>query len=511
MNKTPYSKILSIFGIICYANGYLLNNLYSTFIGVFIFLYLYFTEKIVDFEIDTVVDKNNNRIVDLKEYMPTKLIFNIYKNNAKPYLKFKSKHGVISSNIFSEYSFNHFNNSPNYNNSNINNTDIATNTLNVSNSSNNTNLSNLQTYNHIIKYLVNVMPYKKGEFIVDAMGKIFDKRTLNYIDYSKSFKFDVAPSLEGLKHNIEQNEYVKSTFGGIVEPELDELKIYEIGDDIKRIDWKKSIGSNSIIVRKLLHMEAQSIYYFLDIGHSMRISIDENNNKINYATGVLLNFIKYNENDNYLFLYDDYKIVKSSAINNNNKRRIKKFSKNTTFQQYIEKELLNIKPILVDKYIPTITNIEHKRYNGSSFGSSGVEHNYKNQEYNDNNIIHSYLSRRKKGSSGIFECARYLMKMKTGNVMIFTDLDSNIIPLLKSINMLTKKGFNIIIYALYSPSFNIHKEELSNEEILQEIYKHYIHRQKIIKILRRKGIVVVDLNNKDGMKNIIDKLKRCKI
>ena len=234
-------------------------------------------------------------------------------------------------------------------------------------------------------------------------------------------------------------------------------------------------------------MEDQSIYYFLDIGHSMRKSIDENKNKINYATSILLNFIKSsNENDTYLFLYDDYKIVKSSPIN---KKKIKniRFSKNTIFQQHIEKELLNIKPILVDKYIPTVSDIEYYK-----------NLNYENRRY-ENNIIHSYLSRKKKGSSGIFECARYLMKMKTGVVMIFTDLDSNIVPLLKSINMVTKKGFKVIIYALYSPSFNINKDDLSNEETLREIYNHYLYRQRIIKMLRKKGVMVVDLTDKDKL------------
>jgi hypothetical protein len=446
MNKTLYSKILSIFGIICYANGYLLNNLYAVFMGVFIFIYLYFTEKIVDFEINLNMDKNAN----LKEYTPANMIVNIYKTNAKPHLKFISKHGIISSNILNE--------------------------------------SSLESYNNkVIKYLVNILPYKKGEFTVDLIGKIFDKRTLNFIDYLKSFKFDVAPSIEGLKHSIEQEGYVKSTFSSIVEPEFDELKIYELGDDFKKIDWKKSSSGDSIIVRKLLRMEDQSIYYFLDIGHSMRKSIDENKNKINYATSILLNFIKSsNENDTYLFLYDDYKIVKSSPIN---KKKIKniRFSKNTIFQQHIEKELLNIKPILVDKYIPTVSDIEYYK-----------NLNYENRRY-ENNIIHSYLSRKKKGSSGIFECARYLMKMKTGVVMIFTDLDSNIVPLLKSINMLTKKGFKVIIYALYSPSFNINKDDLSNEETLREIYNHYLYRQRIIKMLRKKGVMVVDLTDKDKL------------
>ncbi|WP_292460515.1 DUF58 domain-containing protein [Methanothermococcus sp.] len=459
MNKTLYSKILLIFGIICYANGYLLNNICATFMGVFIFVYLYFTEKIVDFKIDIWVDKN----VSLKEYTPTKMIFNIYKKS-KSYLRFKSKHGIISSNILYGASS-----------------------------------SDLHDKN-TVKYLVNILPYKKGEFIIDIIGKIYDKRELNCIDYLKSFKFNVLPSIEGLKYRLQEG-HIKSTISGFVEPEIDELKIYELGDDFKKIDWRKSLGKDLPIVRKLTHMEDYNIYYLLDIGYSMKISIDENKNKINYATGILLNLIKNSsENDTYLFLYDDYKIVKSSPIN---KKKIKniRFSKNTIFQQHIEKELLNIKPILVDKYIPALS-YPRKNYNNI---------NENKKECIGNNIIHAYLSRKKKGSSGIFECARYLMKMKTGVVMIFTDLDSNIVPLLKSVNMLTKKGFRVVVYALYTPSFNIRGEAIYDEEVLREIYNHYLNRQRIIKMLGKKGIMVVDLSKKDGMKNVINKLKRCKI
>jgi len=87
-------------------------------------------------------------------------------------------------------------------------------------------------------------------------------------------------------------------------------------------------------------------------------------------------------------------------------------------------------------------------------------------------------------------------------------LESNILPLFKSVDILSKKGFKVVIYALYTPSFNLDEKDLLEEDILLKLYKHYKNREKIIKNLRRRGAIVVDVSYRDSIKDILNKVNR---
>ncbi|MDK2789556.1 MAG: hypothetical protein PWP15_63 [Methanothermococcus sp.] len=470
MDKTLYNKILLVTALIFYANGYILSNLYPTLLGAFIFIYSYFTEKmfhknLMIFKASPVkyslIEQNPNdptlfksvgsqksrpfsgdlvsNNIKLKEHHPSIILFKLYSKNIIPYMLFKSNNGTIK--VINE---------------------------------------KLDENMEYMEYFVEVTPHRKGELNILLEGNIFDKMELNSHYYSKSFVFQVMPSVEGLKHSIEKEAMLNSTIKFITEPEIDELKKYEFGEDVKRIDWKKSICINELIVRKMTYRGDSPIYYILDAGYSMRKSVDENKNKINYVTDILMSFLKSSdsENDQHLFIHDDYRILKSIYLEKNKLKNI------------MEKELLNLKPILLDKYYPSPITL------------------YKDNK-NKDFILHSYLSKSKKGCFGIFECAKRLIKMNAGTVMIFTDLDTNISPFLKSVNMLTRKGFKIIVYAVYSPSLNIKEHEI-DEEILKLLYDHYLSRKKVIKNLRNKGITVVDLTCNDKIDNILKKLRRRK-
>jgi len=452
MNKTAFSKILMIFGILCYVDGYLLDNLYSTFLGVFIFIYLYFTEKITNLKIDmiSIIEEGDK----LKEHVSSNILIKVYKNSTVPSLRFKSKHAHIS-------------------------------------------LNDIKEKGNEINYLMTITPYKKEELVIEALGEIYDKRMLNFDKYLKSLSFKVSSSVKGFMHSAGKEEILKSTISGIVEPEVDELKTYEIGEDFKKIDWKKSIAVGNLIIRKMVYQEDIHIYYLIDTGYCMRRATDLDRNKINYVVEILLDFLNISgENDSYVFLYDDYKLIKSYMLG---KKKMLKSTGGNRGHKHLKEfkgELLNIKPILIGKCIlpNSLDNID------KSF----------NMKMDDSIILHTYLSKKKKGSNGILECARHLMRLKTGTVMVFTDLDSNVIPLLKSVSMLSKKGYRVIIYGIYTPSFNIKKDDLANEEILKNIYQHYINRLKIIRSLRKKGAMVIDLTYNDNINSIMKKLKRSK-
>ncbi|MBW9221295.1 DUF58 domain-containing protein [Methanothermococcus sp. SCGC AD-155-M21] len=444
---TIYLTILSRFGVICCACGYLLNNLYVTFLGIFIFLYIYYIENIANLKIDVELED-----IILKERDYSKIMVNVHKKDNIPSLNISSPHGILSYNLLKK----------------LNNGDT-------------------------LQYLINTIPHKKGEFILNITGKVYDLRELISTDYNKSFKFYVEPSIEGLKHEIGKESQMTLLSKGIIEPEIDELKHYEMGEDFKRIDWKKSFTVGRLIVRKLTHMEDRVIYCLLDIGDSMRKSTREDRNKINYATTLLLNIIKGKKsNDLNIIIYDDYRILKTHIIKEVNRKYL---SKNILKEREIVDDLLSIEPTMLEKYIPNVGNI-YKSNNA-----------YSKRDTEDNCILHSYLSKKGRGSFGIFECAKLLIKMKTGTVVIFSDLESNIIPLFKSINMLIRRGFNVIIYALYTPSFNLDKKELFNEDLSIRLYKHYENRTKIIKDLKKRGVVVVDVAHKDNVNTLINKMK----
>ena len=215
MNKTAFSKILMIFGILCYMNGYLLDNLYSTFFGVFIFIYLYFTEKITNLKIDmiSIIEEGDK----LKEHVSSNILIKVYKNSTVPSLRFKSKHAHIS-------------------------------------------LNDIKEKGNEINYLMTITPYKKEELVIEALGEIYDKRMLNFDKYLKSLSFKVSSSVKGFMHSAGKEEILKCTISGIVEPEVDELKTYEIGEDFKKIDWKKSIAVGNLIIRKMVYQEDIHIY-----------------------------------------------------------------------------------------------------------------------------------------------------------------------------------------------------------------------------------------------------------
>jgi len=217
MDRTAaYLKILSRFGVISFACGYLLNNLYITFLGIFIFLYIYFIENIANLKIDVELED-----ITLKERDYSKIIVNVHKKDNIPSLNFSSPYGILSYNLLKK----------------LNNGDT-------------------------LQYLINTIPYKKGEFILNITGKVYDLRELISAEYNKSFKLHVEPSIEGLKQDIGKESQMTLLSKGTVEPEIDELKFYEIGEDFKRIDWKKSFTVGRFIVRKLTHLEDRVIYSF---------------------------------------------------------------------------------------------------------------------------------------------------------------------------------------------------------------------------------------------------------
>ena len=436
MDTTRYSKTLLRFGIICCACGYILNNLFGTFLGIFIFLYLYLIEDITNLKIDTNLEGTT-----LKERQHSKIIFKVHGENTVPVLNFSSPHGVLSYGLLK---------------------------------------------GNIWKYIINVIPFKKGEFILNVDGKLYDRRELFSADYSESFNLQVEPSVEGLKYHIEKENQVVLLSKGTPDPEMGELKLYEVGEDPRRIDWKRSFKEGRLIVRKLTHLEGRSTYLLLDVGNSMRRFTKRDRNKLDYAISLLLSIIEGSKEDISVIIYDDYKILKVYPV-----EKVRDYSKRDVIQRKILKDLESIKPVPLERYIPNVRDIYDKNYS-------------------NHHIIHSYLSKKGRGSSGILQCTKLLTKMKTGTVIVITDLESNIIPLFKSVNILSRKGFKIVIYALYTPSFNLDDKDLLEEEILLKLYRHYENRRKIIKDLKRRGVTVVDVSYKDGIKGVIDKVKRLK-
>ena len=436
MNTTRYSKTLLRFGIICCACGYILNNLFGTLLGIFIFLYLYFIEDISNLKIDTKLEGSK-----LKERQCSKIIFKVYRGNTIPALNFSSPHGV---------------------------------------------LSYIVSKGKIWKYTINLIPFKKGEFILNVDGKLYDIRELFSTNYSKSFKLQVEPSVEGLKYHMERENQVTLLSKGTLDQEMGELKLYGVGEDPKRIDWKRSFKVGRLIVRKLTHLEDKIIYLLLDVGNSMRRFTKRNRNKMDYAISLLLNIVEGSKEDLNIIIYDDYRILRAYPV-----EKVRDYSKRNIIHRKILKDLEGIKPVPLERYIPNVRGIYEK-------------------DYSNRNIMPPYISKKGRGSSGIFQCAKLLSKMKTGTVIIITDLESNIIPLFKSVNILSRKGFKIVIYALYTPSFNLDDRDLLEEDILLKLYRHYENRKRIIKDLKRRGVTVVDISYKDGIKGIISKVKKLK-
>jgi len=427
MDTTTYSKTLLRFGIICCACGYILNNFFGTLLGIFIFLYLYFIQDIAYLKIEGKLEGT------LKERQCSKIVFKAHGGNTIPALDFSSPHGTLSYLLLKGDNW---------------------------------------------RYIINVIPFKKGEFILDVKGKVYDIRELFSEDYSNSFKLQVEPSVEGLKYHIEKENQLTLLSKGTPDPEIGELKLYEVGDDPRRIDWKRSLKVNKLLVRKLQHLEDRSIYLLLDVGSSMRRFAKRDRNKLDYALSLLLSILAGIKEDLHIILYEDYRIRKKYLF-----RKVGGYPKKDIFKKILE-DLEDIKTVPLEKYIPN---------------TRGVCKGYKNQ-IDLPSIV--------RGNSGILQCAKLLSKMKIGTVIVITDLESNILPLFKSVDILSKKGFKVVIYALYTPSFNLDEKDLLEGDILLKLYKHYKNREKIIKNLRRRGAIVVDVSYRDSIKDILNKVNR---
>ncbi|MBW9223441.1 DUF58 domain-containing protein [Methanothermococcus sp. SCGC AD-155-E23] len=413
MDTTEYSRTLLRFGILCLTCGYILNNLLSTFLGISIFLYLYLIESTSNLKIEGELERST-----LKERQCSRIVFKVHGKDTVPVLDFSSPHGVLSYRVLK---------------------------------------------GKVWKYVINVIPFKKGEFTLEVKGRLHDVRGLFSTDYSASFKLQVEPSLEGLKYSIEKRSQM-SLLSSVPDPEIWGLKFYEVGDDPRRIDWKRSFKVGKLIVRKLIHLEEKSVYLLLDVGSSMRRFAKRDRSKLDYALSLLLSIVEGSKGDLNIILYDDYRILKVYSDRNVKKR--------------ILEDLREIEVFQIKRYIPNVRGICEKRCN--------------------NNFP---LSK----SPGILQCAKLLSRMKAGTVIIITDLESNIVPLFKSVNILTRKGFKVIIYALYTPSFNLDEEDLLEEDILLRLYKHYENRRKIIKELKRRGATVIDVSYRDSIKDLMVK------
>jgi len=428
MNTTKYSKALLRFGIICCACGYILNNIFGTLLGISIFLYLYLVENISNLKIYTKLEGSI-----LKERQCSKIIFEVQGDNTIPALNFSSPHGVLSYSVLK---------------------------------------------GKTVKYIINLIPFKKGEFILNVDGRLYDKRELFSTNYRRSFKLYVEPSVEGLKYHIERENQVTLLSKGTPYPEIGDLKLYEVGEDPRRIDWKRSFKVGKLIVKKLTHLEDRSVYLLLDVGGSMRRFTKRDRNKLDYAMTLLLSIVEGNKEELNIIIYDDYRILKVYSVG-----RVGGYSEGSTLQRKILNDLESIKLVPLERYIPNVRGIhEDKVYTG--------------------------ISKKSKYRSGVFQSAKLLTKMKTGTVIIITDLESNIIPLFKSVDILSRKGFEIVIYALYTPSFNLDDRDLLEEEILLKLYRHYKNRRKVIKDLKRRGVTVIEVSYKEGVKGVIDKLKK---
>lgn len=317
-----------------------------------------------------------------------------------------------------------------------------------------------------------LIPQRKGEYEVPLRIEVYNLKELYFKELEIGrYKLDVIPSVESIReaakedYNIRLGEvYRRSIFLGMETMELEGLREYLPGDDLRRIDWKATSRLGELIVRIFMREWEGDIYLVLDSTREMRKGLRKA--KIDYASTLVLHLatvlLKKNRRVG-LIIYNerDVKILRPSK----GREQLNKIRNAVKFKP--EKGLTSLKSSVILKFTE-----KGRKFMGKIFP-------------------------RKR--SGLAEA---LLNIKEPSYLVLiTDLMGHTSLLYRLMFMLKKKHRAVIL----SPNPVLFYAEEIDGESLRFLYERYLERERTVK--KFNSIVpTIDLGPSDYLREIVKEL-----
>jgi uncharacterized protein (DUF58 family) len=87
--------------------------------------------------------------------------------------------------------------------------------------------------------------------------------------------------------------------------EFDQLREYQIGDDVRSIDWRSSARMQSILVKQYLEERNRTVLLMIDVSTSMRYGFEEKYQRVAWIASIVILIAAYGGDKVGLMLYSD--------------------------------------------------------------------------------------------------------------------------------------------------------------------------------------------------------------
>ena len=318
-----------------------------------------------------------------------------------------------------------------------------------------------------------VFPEKRGEYEIPLKLEVRDLSELYFeeIDIGR-YKLDVVPSVESVReaakedYNIRLGEvYKKSVFLGMEGLELEGLREYVPGDDLRRIDWKASSRLGELIVRVFMRERESDVYLVLDATKEMRKGLRKA--KIDYASTLVIHLATVLLKKNYrvgLIIYDErgVRVIKPSR----GREHLDKIRAAVKFR--LERGIMSLKSNMAIEFSERGRRFLSKLFPGKRGG-----------------LAEALLNIR-----------------EPSHLIVVSDLMGHTSLLYRLVLMLRKKHRILVL----SPNPVLFYAGEINGETLKLLYKRYLEREKVI---RKFNAVVptLDLGPSDYLREIARELR----
>jgi|Deesub1362A_J573_1020465.scaffolds.fasta_scaffold00052_107 uncharacterized protein (DUF58 family) len=300
----------------------------------------------------------------------------------------------------------------------------------------------------------------RGRYEIEAPTLIVsDVHGLYYeeIKIDSKIELEVYPSLDGIRRDVEADvgASILHTKLGLQTSEIDSLRRYQQGDDLKYVEWKATTRLGDLVVKDFLREWEGDVYIVLDAGRSMR------KGKISYATTLALQLAHLLRNNRLGFVvYDDIGVV----------RRIKP----TKSDEQVEniRRVLGISSIQSELWGVKIPNIRVGE--GRDFLRK----------------IRCMLKGRQGFASGLIEAFSII---PPSYVILIADITSNLSELVKVLCEI-KKTHHVIVLTP-NPILFYDPDKLDTDSLLW-LYRRYVERENMLNKLNRI-VPTIDLGPSD--------------
>ncbi|XRP97062.1 DUF58 domain-containing protein [Methanocaldococcus sp. 16A] len=324
---------------------------------------------------------------------------------------------------------------------------------------------------------VKLKPKKKGSFTIkEFILKVCDVYEIYSKDIfiKKEFTVNVYPSIDSIKKGVIRDKNIKlgmdaltSLKIGMRSLEFDSLREYQIGDDIKYIDWKATAKTGELIVREFLREHYGDLYILVDVSREFLKEITSKKSKVDYLS-LLISQLAYfftSKNINFEIIFFDNVKVKKTISN----------PKIEVIKNFIEE----LKP---SKGIPSLKISFENKINLKFL---------------------KFVSPLLKGSISGITLASNKVKPNS-SVIIITDIGLRGRELVGVINNLKKKNVKVYVLSL-NPILFIDEDRL-DEYNIPKLYRRYIEREELIKKITSL-CPILDVGPGDLVDNMLEGIK----